>query len=481
MFCKKCGSSLSDGALFCKKCGNRIVKKSPAEEIKSEPQYNAVSALVCEKCGNGLKEGALFCKKCGSRVAEKLPAAVESKPQTPPAPQYTAPQYTAPQYTTQQYTAPMYGTPVPAAPKKQSKWQKAPRKDAAIVSMVLWGGLLVFMVIWFSSLSRSPDEPDVSSGSSYSQSVGNTGGNTGGNTVGNTGGNAGGNTGGNVGGNTGGYTEPEPVKQQTFTSPKTGTTFTIPDEGYAEIVSNGGSKKTVGAEYTTHTPSEYFPTDTYFTVYVDDTAVSDLNFALSSGSGGWKRGKKLGRSELCLETRKPSNYVSIGCTVAYLTTTLDRLVSSSLPKYYADAEFEVLDADSSGKAVKFWFYLEYKVSGSGKYYTIEGVGNTVLGAEPGGGGSSGGSGGSSGGGGLTPSGKTKCGVCNGGGLVNCGSCNDGFNMCPNCNGTGTYYNYAQGRIVNCNRTGCSAGKIQCTKCRGTGKKECGSCGGDGYR
>ncbi|MCM1284217.1 MAG: hypothetical protein NC180_11035 [Muribaculaceae bacterium] len=88
----------------------------------------------------------------------------------------------------------------------------------------------------------------------------------------------------------------------------------------------------------------------------------------------------------------------------------------------------------------------------------------------------------SGGGGSSSSDKkTRCTACNGNGKVDCKKCTDGFKMCPSCNGTGTYYSYAEQRIVNCNRTGCSAGKIKCSSCKGKGTVDCSICDGNGWK
>lgn len=559
MFCKKCGSSLKDGALFCKRCGNKVgetlsvfedvkLEATPvaeevkpeaapvAEEVKSEaapmaeevkpeaapaaehtapeeikpeaalvPEYvepetpkptaepervelkKPKNPNICTHCGSSLEGDVRFCIKCGYKIEKLCQNCGESLEgnllfcgKCGAKVDKDSPTVSVPQSTIRWHDdEPRYGTPVPAAPKKQSKWQKAApwQRAAAIVSMVVFGVWVVYIVSWSSSPSRSPGEPDVSLYSSYSQSSNEP--STSGYDDWNAGGSADNNTGGNNGDTVIGtgvsYTEPEPAQPQTFTSPKTGTTFTIPDEGYAEIV-HKGSRKTVGAIYESHTPGVY-TWDTEFGAYLDENSDKDLSFLLTS-DGSWKTGDRLGFSELVVNGSKSVD-IHIDVTMAYQGKNMNTLVASVYPKYFNDAALEIIEADSSGKNVKFWFYAEYKVTGSGEFYTIEGVGNAVCDAVPGG--NSGGSTGGNTGGGLIPPGKTKCIVCNGGGLVNCGSCTDGYNICPNCNGNGTYYNYAQGRIVNCNRTGCRNGRIQCSKCSGTGKKKCGSCGGDGYR
>ncbi len=58
MFCKRCGTQISDTASFCPGCGSKIERKA-AEQ----------SGSVCHACGAALKAGVKFCKNCGVRVA----------------------------------------------------------------------------------------------------------------------------------------------------------------------------------------------------------------------------------------------------------------------------------------------------------------------------------------------------------------------------------------------------------------------------
>ena len=519
MFCKKCGYQLKDGALFCKKCGNKIIRKTPVEEVKveaipaaeeitptpmavetpkpaseeikklepvaaepkSEPIYvepakpepkpepvyvapeKPKNGLVCNHCGNVLESGTQFCVKCGYKVERLCPNCGESlagnllfcgkcgaKVEKDSVAVQSAPQSAFRWHDEEEQK---YGAPAPAAPQKQTKWQQAPtwRKVGTIVSCSLFMGLLVYILCGI--VLRRSDEPYAPSDNYSSSSKSSTGGyndwsydwDTSSDTDWNN-------------GYTGGNTEPEPVKQQKFTSPKTGTTFTIPEQGHA-VLARGG---TVNASYQT-----YEPNDSYF--YVNN---KEVVIHIISPSGGWKAGLKFGYSDLCF--RHSDNYIMLDYPFAYLGKSFNGLFSSVYPEYFNDAAFEVIEA--SGNNVVFWFYAQYKVSGSGEFYTIEGVGNVVLGGSSGG--SSGGNTGGSWDIGTDTSGGMTCGVCIGSGMVNCSGCVDGYNSCPNCNGSGTYYVWGEGHSTWCTRCN-GGGKIQCSRCFGSGKVTCISCGGDG--
>ena len=421
--CQHCGSSLKEGLRFCEKCGYKIER-------------------LCPNCGESLGKNLLFCGKCGAKV-EKDSVAVQSAPQSA--------------FRWHDEEEQKYGTSVPAVPQKQTKWQKAPtwRKVGTIVSCSLFMGLLVYILCGI--VLRRSDEPYAPSGSYPSSSKSSTSSyndwsydwDTSSDTDWNN-------------GYTGGNTEPEPVKQQKFTSPKTGTEFTIPERGHA-VLARGG---TVNASYQAYEPSQGDPHG-YFNVNNNE-----VKFCIISPSGGWKAGLKLGYSDLCVS--HSDNYIFLDYPFAYLGYSFNGLFSNVYPEYFNDGAFEVIEA--SGNNVVFWFYAQYKVSGSGEYYTIEGVGNVVLGGSSGG--SSGGNTGGSWDIGTDTSGGMTCGVCIGSGMVNCSGCVDGYNSCPNCNGSGTYYVWGESHSTWCTRCN-GGGKIQCSRCYGSGKVTCMSCGGDG--
>ncbi len=61
MYCKKCGTQISDTAAFCKGCGVKIERSAPKEKQPERP--------VCPGCGCEVREGARFCKRCGTALS----------------------------------------------------------------------------------------------------------------------------------------------------------------------------------------------------------------------------------------------------------------------------------------------------------------------------------------------------------------------------------------------------------------------------
>lgn len=62
MFCRSCGTPLSDGAKFCPKCGMQTSKTAQSTAQK------AAQPSVCPQCGAPLSATAKFCPKCGTDV-----------------------------------------------------------------------------------------------------------------------------------------------------------------------------------------------------------------------------------------------------------------------------------------------------------------------------------------------------------------------------------------------------------------------------
>lgn len=273
-------------------------------------------------------------------------------------------------------------------------------------------------------------------------------------------------------------TQPETPKE-TYTSTKTGNTFTIPDKGNANILSNNTKEMTVPAENAKHTITQYIKYDNSFHVYVDGlTSGSDcfIKFDLQSQSG-WGKGTTYSLSDM------KNQYVNDIMQQGFYTSK-GYNYSFSWEQYgnvFKDAQFTIIDFTPSTGEMKWYFYV--KMSGGGTDCVVEGVAYTVLGEKPSSssGDSSGGSssGGSSGG--LAKPGEHKCTICQGKGKVKCTKCDNGFQQCPSCHGAQTYYSYAQKRDVACPRCN-GGGSIRCTAsgCNGTGYKKCTSCGGDGY-
>lgn len=71
MFCRSCGSPLSDGAKFCPKCGMQTSKATQSATQK------AAQPSVCPQCGAPLSATAKFCPKCGSDVLENARSATQ--------------------------------------------------------------------------------------------------------------------------------------------------------------------------------------------------------------------------------------------------------------------------------------------------------------------------------------------------------------------------------------------------------------------
>lgn len=273
-------------------------------------------------------------------------------------------------------------------------------------------------------------------------------------------------------------TQPETPKE-TYTSTKTGNTFTIPDKGNANILSNNTKEMTVPAENAKHTITQYIKYDNSFHVYVDGlTSGSDcfIKFDLQS-QNGWGKGTTYSLSDM------KNQYVNDIMQQGFYTSK-GYNYSFSWEQYgnvFKDAQFTIIDFTPSTGEMKWYFYV--KMSGGGTDCVVEGVAHTVLGEKPSSssGDSSGGSssGGSSGG--LAKPGEHKCTICQGKGKVKCTKCDNGFQQCPSCHGAQTYYSYAKKRDVACPRCN-GGGSIRCTAsgCNGTGYKKCTSCGGDGY-
>ena len=78
MFCKQCGTQLSENTAFCNKCG-------AAQDVQAAPQnvqpQQQLQLEYCEHCGAEIMEGSVFCKKCGKQ--QMKPAAPE-KASPPP-------------------------------------------------------------------------------------------------------------------------------------------------------------------------------------------------------------------------------------------------------------------------------------------------------------------------------------------------------------------------------------------------------------
>ncbi|MGN0683928.1 MAG: hypothetical protein ACI4JY_09650 [Oscillospiraceae bacterium] len=405
--------------------------------------------MYCSKCGKENGNSA-FCRFCGAKLSGGV------QPQYHPQPQ-------------------MPQVQMNAQPAKKPTGKKVINRIAMIVSITAAAVVIALPII---ALSNSPIYENLVNNSGTASVHTSTAVNSSDyngdrtNSV---------NTGVNVGENTTNstvtVTQPETPKE-TYTSSKTGSTFTVPDKGNANILCNNTKEMTVPAENAKHTITQSIKYDNTFYVYVDGlTSGSDcfLKFDLQS-QNGWGKGTTYSLSDM------KEQYVNDIMQQGFYTSK-GYNYSFSWEKYgnvFKDAQFKIIDYTKSTGEMKWYFYV--KMSGGGTDCIVEGVAHTVLGENPSSssGDSSGGSSSSGSSGGLAKPGEHKCGVCQGKGKVKCTNCDNGFQQCPTCHGAKTYYSYAQKRDVVCSRCN-GGGTIKCTRsdCVG-GYKKCTSCGGDGY-
>lgn len=253
---------------------------------------------------------------------------------------------------------------------------------------------------------------------------------------------------------------PDEPKEEHYTSDKTGTSFVIPPEGYAQIVYDG-KENTVTAEFETNTPTEYFNYDTYLWIYLDggtgNTSKTNIGFSLTTSVGGWKAGKTLDLDDL----DSKMNYLAVRgiyrVYMSYVGSYSEHIFSNQNKSYFDDACLTVIDLDSSGDVLKCYFYVQIHDSSSS--HTIEGVANVRRDANAGDSSSDSGSydGGNAGDNtqAVLPSpdvGTRRCAVCQGTGI------------CSVCDGSGKVWGWKQ--------------KVTCTNCHGTLK--CQACNGGYY-
>lgn len=272
--------------------------------------------------------------------------------------------------------------------------------------------------------------------------------------------------------------QPE-TPEETYTSTKTGNTFTVPENGRANVLCNETKEMTVPSEDGKMTLTEYVKNDNVFSVYIDGlTTDSDvfIQFFLRS-QNDWNTETTY---QLVDMKGQDCNYIM----QQGFFTSKGYDYSFSWEQYgnvFDDAQFTIIDFSPLTGEMKWYFYVE--MSGSGDTSIVEGVAHTVAGEEPsaiGNGGSGESAGGDSGSDGLMKPGERKCAVCQGKGKVPCKKCTNGFLQCPSCHGAKTYYSYAEKKDVVCPRCN-GGGEIKCTAsgCVG-GYVKCTHCDGDGY-
>lgn len=247
-------------------------------------------------------------------------------------------------------------------------------------------------------------------------------------------------------------TEP-PVKEETYKG-SSGNTFTIPPEGYAQVLIDG-TKSTVPAIYENHSQSKYHNFDKDLTVYLDgnssdSTSKQYVGYSINTTINDWSTGSRLYLDDMSSDT----NYIGVKGyytqKMTYTTgNTINFMFSHQNKSLFEESELTVIDLNDS--ELKFYFNL--KISPKGENHTFEGVGHVILDSnKDSDSGSSGGSGSFS----LnmpTPNvgGTEKCAVCSGTGV------------CRLCKGTGKTHGWKQ--MVTC--TSCH-GTTKCTYCKGSG-------------
>lgn len=446
MYCSKCGKENNNSA-FCRFCGAKL-----PGGVQTQYPPQAQANKFCTKCGKENNNNASFCKFCGANLSGGVQTQYHPQPQMPQV-------------------------QMNAQPAKKPVNKRLINRIAMIVSILGFAVVIALPIIALNN-STSKKKPVNNGGTASvhtSTAVNSSDYNNDRTSYAEV------NTGGNVGENntisTATVTQPETPKE-TYTSTKTGNTFTVPDKGNADILCNNTKAMTGSAENKKHTITASVKYDNSFFVYVDGlTSGSDcfIKFDLQS-QNGWGKGTTYSLSDM------KEQYVNDIMQQGFYTSK-GYNYSFSWEKYgnvFKDAQFTIIDFMPSTGEMKWYFYV--KMLGGDTECIVEGVAHTVLGEQPGSssGDSSGDSpsGGSSGG--LAKPGEHKCAVCQGKGKVKCTKCDNGFQQCPSCHGAQTYYSYAQKRDVVCPRCN-GGGSIRCTAsgCNG-GYKKCTSCGGDGY-
>ena len=443
MFCKKCGSVISDGALFCKKCGNKIIRKNPTFEGDDAQNGESLKrAVLCGKCGAVISDGALFCKKCGNKVGESPAAANSSDTET----SFIGPQIAA-----------QYGTSVPASPKKP------------VLGYILGAaGIIAAVVICVTVIANSNrPQHNTQTNTGYTEQSSVVSEVTSDTTSKNTGGGTGGNTGGNTQPSYPTNSPSEPITVGMVTN------FTATDIKSSSINLKWDKDDTAkGYRIYQKNGSSWDIIQTISQNSTTTFAVSGLNegtdydFKIVSFNGS----ETGGEVTCCVNTAVDGTYVDVDCTycVGGVCSHCNDTGEASYGPYGCDwCDTKEFLGKGDGKC-----YIchgkgctqSYKSGKSGSAT----VGNEYTAPSGGNGNGNNGNGGIGGG---------DCPKCDGKGLIKCPYCDWGFVNCTKCSGSGTYYDTYSKRVKNCPY--CSAGKVSCKSCGGRGSTFCLACGGDG--
>lgn len=247
-------------------------------------------------------------------------------------------------------------------------------------------------------------------------------------------------------------TEP-PVKEETYKG-SSGNTFTIPPEGYAQVLIDG-TKSTVPAIYENfESQSTYNNYDKRLFVYLDGNSGSSnsqkyICYNINTTVKDWSTGSRLYLDDMNSDTNRISVSGYYTQNLKYTGNSVNFMTSQHNKSLFEESELTVIDLNDS--ELKFYFNL--KISPKGENHTFEGVGHVILDSNKD---SDSGSSGSSGSFSLnmpTPNvgGTEKCAVCK------------GTAVCNICKGKGKIQGWKQ--MVTC--TSCH-GTTKCTYCKGSG-------------
>lgn len=64
MYCRNCGTEISDDAKFCQKCGYYCLNETQNESVEILPATE-LESRYCSKCGEKINKDAVICPKCG--------------------------------------------------------------------------------------------------------------------------------------------------------------------------------------------------------------------------------------------------------------------------------------------------------------------------------------------------------------------------------------------------------------------------------
>ena len=169
-------------------------------------------------------------------------------------------------------------------------------------------------------------------------------------------------------------TEPMPHGDY-YTSALTGSTFEIPELGYAQVLFDGVSSK-VPAGLSSREATQYIPYDRYLFVNLDGAGYSSTKYIAfrKLSSTLWYSGAVNTLSDL--KTAENSVYIQglYSVYLQYLGKYVDGIDTTHCIDYFDDAQLNILSLDDS----EFTFYFYVKSHDSDIWHEAEGVGYVEL-------------------------------------------------------------------------------------------------------